>query len=460
MGESRKYSRKATSSRSLEYEAPWEKTFNRVVSPIEEFIHYESSSGVLLMICAAVSFILVNSPASAAFHDVLHSEIGVEVGQWGLKKSVHHWINDGLMTLFFLLAGLEMKREFLVGELSTPRQAMMPVIVAAGGMIVPAFIYYVFNPEGPTLRGWGVPMATDLAFALGVLKLLGNRIPKNLFVFLISFAISDDVGAVLVIALFYTQQISLGYLLFAASSIVFLLALNLMGIRRLLPYTLLGAVVWYATMKSGIHATVAGILIAFTIPARPKFDTVKFSRKVRDLMDEFDSYHTVGRNLLTNQRQRSIVEALSHGVGKVETPLQHLEHSLQFPVSFIVMPIFAFANAGAPLDLSRVGEAMSHPVALGVAVGLVAGKFIGITGSALLTARLGIAPLPQGVTTRHVLGVGMISGIGFTMSIFIAELAFSGVAENLVMAKLGILAASLTAGLGGYITLKTSPAKS
>lgn len=433
--------------------APWEKSFDKVLTPFEQFIHRETTSGLLLMGTAILALVLANSALAEIYQHWIHTPIGVSVGGWVLEKTLHHWVNDGLMALFFFVVGLELKREILVGELAVPRQAALPIVAAIGGMIIPALIYFAINPSGDAAKGWGIPMATDIAFAIGALVLLAGRVPKALITFLVALAIVDDLGAVVVIALFYTDQIVWEALLMAAAIFTVLIAFNLSGIRQPLPYFLLGVLLWFALLKSGVHATLAGVLTAFTIPARPKYDPARFSGHVKELMAKFDASHQPDQSIMTNDALRAIVQTLENGVHKVETPLQRLEHGLHMPVAFLVIPIFAFINAGIPMDFADLGTTLSHPVTLGVIAGLVLGKFIGIAGASWLALKLGIGQLPAQTQFSQIAGVALLAGIGFTMSIFIADLGFAGQAEHLLMAKTGVLIASLIAGIGGYLWL-------
>jgi NhaA family Na+:H+ antiporter len=434
-----------------QFVAPWERAFDRITTPFEEFIHNQTSSGLILMGVTLLALVVANSPLVDAYKHLVHTPVAVSIGSWSLEKTLHHWINDGLMVLFFFLVGLEIKREMLVGELASARQAALPIFAAIGGMVVPALIYFLINPEGPGARGWGIPMATDIAFAVGALVLLGKRVPQSLLMFLVALAIVDDLGAVLVIAVFYTETISFEALGLAALMLAVLIVFNLGGIRKPLPYFLVGVVLWLAMLKSGIHATVAGVLVAWTIPARPKYDPLRFSRHMRSMLDRFDASYLPGASILRNPQQRSVVQTLENGIHMVETPLQRLEHSFHLPVGIFVIPIFALVNAGIPIDFGVLDEVAFNPVVLGVILGLVLGKFIGIAGVSWLVIKLGIARPPAGTDMRHIIGIGLLGGIGFTMSIFIAELAFAHTPQVLLMAKTGILFASLLAGILGYI---------
>jgi len=433
--------------------APWEKSFDKILTPFEEFIHRQTTSGLLLMATAIIALFMANSSFSSMYEHLIHTPVGLNIGTWSIEKSLQHWVNDGLMALFFFVVGLELKREILVGELATPRNAMLPIMAAIGGMLVPALFYYVLNSDGDAAMGWGIPMATDIAFAIGALALLASRVPKSLITFLVALAIVDDLGAVVVIALFYTDQIVFQALIAASVVLLVLIALNLAGIRQPLPYFLLGLLLWVFLLKSGIHATLAGVLTAFTIPAKPKYDPCRFSEKVKNLMVKFDQSHHPDKNIMTNEKLRGVVQTLENGVHKVETPLQRLEHTMHMPVAFLVIPVFAFINAGIPINFSELGQTLMHPVTLGVMSGLVLGKFIGIVGACWLTLKLGIGQLPADTKFSQIAGVALLAGIGFTMSIFIAELGFAGQAENLLMAKTGILVASIIAGVGGYVWL-------
>lgn len=380
-----------------------------LLSPFKQFAKIEASGGLLLFSCAVVALIWANSPFADAYDALLHTYITVGVGEWELHESVLHWVNDGLMAVFFLLVGLEIKRELLTGELASPRRAALPIVAAIGGMVVPAGFYYALNASGVGASGWGIPMATDIAFALAVVMALGRRVPLALKVFLTAIAIVDDLGAVLVIALFYTSDVSPQALMVAGSALFALFVVNRAGFRSFLPYGLLGLVLWVAVLKSGVHATVAGVLLAFTIPARP------------DLVPD-----------------------------GIDSPLERVEHALAPWVNYLIMPIFALANAG--VTFAGGGGAGGSAITLGIVLGLVLGKPIGITLFSWLAVRLKIADLPGNASWLQVLGIGALCGIGFTMSLFIAGLAFDD-AELLNSAKIGILGASVVATVLGTAVL-------
>ncbi|MEW6678284.1 MAG: Na+/H+ antiporter NhaA [Pseudomonadota bacterium] len=433
------------------YQAPWEQAFKRVLTPFEEFVHRQTTSGALLMISALVALLLANSLFVHVYHDIAHTHISLSVGAWSLDKTLHHWVNDGLMALFFFVVGLELKREMLVGELADPRHSALPIAAAIGGMIVPALIFYAINPSGDAARGWGIPMATDIAFAIGALALMAGRVPKGLITFLVALAIVDDLGAVLVIAVFYTETLSWTALGMAGLLFFLLIAMNLGGVHRLLPYFLVAVLLWLALLQSGLHATLAGVLGAFALPARPKYDPIRFSSHVDELLDHIKDSHVPGQSIMTNEHLYATVQTLENGVYQVQTPLQRAQHIWHLPVAFLVIPVFALINAGIPVDFSRLGETLGHPVTLGVVLGLVLGKFIGITAASWLALKAGIGELPTGTRFSQLAGVALLGGIGFTMSIFIAELAYAAQPDFLLMAKTGILAASVLAGVFGLI---------
>lgn len=433
--------------------APWEKTFSKVLTPFEEFVSRQTAGGILLIAAAVIAIFLANSSLADWYQHFIHTPLALNFGDWRLQMSLHHWVNDAMMALFFFVVGLELKREMMVGELSDIRQASLPVIAALGGMIVPALIYVAFNHQGDAMRGWGVPMATDIAFAVGVLALLSKRVPKALVTFLVALAIADDLGAVLVIALFYTQELSLLWLLTAFALVLLLLTLNYAGIRKAMPYFIVAVLLWYAMLQSGVHATLAGVLGAFTVPMRSKYDPALFADRVNEQVDAFIASRQSGGSVLSNQKLYAVVQNIEASAVSVQTPLQRLESIWHLPVAFLVIPIFALFNAGISLDLSTLKQTFMHPVTLGAMFGLLFGKFIGITGASWIGLRLGIAKLPTGTRLSQLAAVSVLGGIGFTMSIFIAELAFENHSDYLLMAKTGVFAASLLAGIIGYVLL-------
>ena len=378
------------------------------LKPFKDFFRSEQIGGVILIVCVIVSLIIANSNLGAAFENLMTTKIGFNNSAIPLEYSISFWINDGLMAIFFLLVGLEIKREIIEGELSSPQKAAMPIFAALGGMIFPAIIYALINLNTPTIHGWGIPMATDIAFALGVISLLGKRVPPSLKIFLAALAIADDLGAILVIAIFYTNELHWMQLLYSAGILIVLIALNRFGVKKLFYYIIPGIFLWYFVHHSGIHATIAGVLIALTIP--------------------------------TN----TVIE---------ESPLEKLEHLLVRPVNFLIMPIFALANTNIRFE-NKMIDGLSSPLGLGIICGLALGKPIGVSLFSWLSVKLGMAKLPNKVNWKHIFGLGLLAGIGFTMSVFIALLSFSTI-EYQIQAKFAILVSSVLAGISGYVFLSS-----
>lgn len=427
----------------------------RLLRPFQEFARIEASGGILLLVCTVVALAWANSPWAGTYFSLWQTKLTVGFGEFVLSKPLLLWINDGLMAIFFFVVGLEIKREVLVGELDSVRKAALPMAAALGGVIVPASIYITINAGTPGSSGWGIPMATDIAFALGVLALLGQRVPLALNVFLTALAIVDDIVAVLVIALFYTAQISWVSLAIGAGFLVALVAVNWAGARHPLVYALLGIGLWLAFLKSGVHATVAGVLLAMTIPSRARINTDEFLAQSRAVLDEFERAGESGQSVLTNADRQDALHALETTCERVAAPMQRLEHALHPWVTFAIMPVFALANAGVALggDLSA---ALTNSISLGIIVGLVVGKQAGISLFSWLAVKSRLATRPDEVTWQHVYGASWLGGIGFTMSLFIAGLAF-GDSPLLDSAKIGILAASLMAGVIGWFILNRTP---
>jgi NhaA family Na+:H+ antiporter len=423
-----------------------------VARPIQEFLRLESSSGILLFGFTVLALVWANSPWAGSYDDLWHTEISIGIGSYAVSRSLLHWINDGLMALFFFVVGLEIKREMLIGELASLRKALLPVVAALGGMIVPALIYVALNRGSETLAGWGVPMATDIAFSLGALALLGKRIPIQLKVFLTAFAIVDDIGAVIVIALFYASGIVWSHLLIGAILLLLLIAANWMGVHHPLIYAVLGFLLWIAFLDSGIHPTVAGVLIAMTIPARSALDRRAFLQRAYDILRQLERGDKRADLATAEQSPQASVRAFAEIAEEVEAPTQRFEHALHPWVTFFIMPLFAFSNAGVTFE-QGVGALVTSPAGLGVFLGLVLGKQLGITFFSWTAVKARIATLPAAVTWRHIYGVGWLGGIGFTMSLFIASLAF-GAGNPLDASKLGIYAASIVSGIGGLWILR------
>jgi Na+:H+ antiporter, NhaA family len=423
-----------------------------LISPFKSFASLQAAGGILILLVTVIALWWVNSGYADLYERLLELHLLVGPKGYQFDKPLHFWINEGLMTVFFFVVGLEIKREILVGELASFRKAALPLIAALGGMIVPASIFFLFNPTGPAAKGWGIPMATDIAFTLGALTVLGTRIPRSLSVFLAALAIVDDLGAVLVIALFYTAHISIFYLEVALLTVAILVVINILGYRHPLPYIFFGCLVWLTMSMSGVHSTVAGILVAMTIPARSRIDTDKFLGEAKEVLESFACAGNCGPSIFANSEHQEAVRTLGNLCKKVEPPLLRIEHALNPWVVFVVVPIFALANAGVSLELSRLSHILTSPLSLGIILGLVLGKQIGIFTSAWIAVKSGLADMPAGASVYHLLGGSILCGMGFTMSLFIADLAFEKT-EILDTAKVGILAGSLISLIMGMAVL-------
>lgn len=416
----------------------------------QRFFRTETLGGLVLLIFAVAALILANSGVEPLYRAAWETQLSIGLGNRALTLTLHQWINDGLMAMFFLLVGLEIKRELLAGELASAKQAALPIAAALGGMVVPAALYCSLNPSGPSAAGWGIPMATDIAFALGALALIAPHAPIGIKVFLAALAIVDDMGAVLVIAVFYSGDIAWSALGAAGGTLAFLVALNLAGVVKLWPYAICGIVLWFFVHESGVHATVAGVALAMTIPTRTRLNAVEFSHEARTLLDQFDRTETGDLLVLTSKGQQESLFALEQASEGVTAPILRLEHALHRFSAFVVMPLFAFANAGV-----QIGGPIAHDnIALGVIAGLVIGKPLGILGACLLAVKSGFAKLPDEVNWGSLLGAACLAGIGFTMSLFIAMLAFDS-AALINSAKVAILGASLVAGVMATVVLNT-----
>jgi len=424
----------------------------RVLAPFQAFVQAEASSGIVLLACTAIAMMWANSPAAASYEHLWHLPVSVKLPLFEFDATLAHWINDGLMVVFFFVVGLEIKRELVIGELASASNAALPIAAAAGGMLVPAALYAAFNLGRESVRGWGIPMATDIAFALGALSLLGSRVPPALKIFLVALAIVDDIGAVLVIAVFYTSSLNLGSLLLAAGVMAVLIVCNRADVRRPLVYCVLGLVLWAAVLESGIHQTVAGVLLAFAIPSSTRIDADEFLTRARAALDRFGFG---GRDVRTDSEHQEAIAELETACEEVQAPLQRIERTLHPFVAFGIMPVFALANAGVPLHGDLVSLVRS-PITTGVLLGLLIGKPIGITLFAWLAVRVRLASLGAEMNWRNVHAVAWLGGIGFTMSLFIASLAFAESAE-LTEAKLGVLGASIVAGtIGALLLMRTT----
>lgn len=419
---------------------------DRIMVPFRRFAELQAAGGLLLLGCTAVALVWANL-WPLEYSEFFAQKLSVSLGGAGLSKPLLLWINDGLMSVFFFVVGLEIKREVIEGELADIRQAALPIAAALGGMVVPALVYWGINGAGPGKNGWGIPMATDIAFAVGILALLGSRVPAGLKVFLTALAIVDDIGAVMVIALFYTDHVSLAALLGGALGLLVSVGANALRLRHPVVYFVIGAAVWLLFLKSGVHATVAAILMAFTIPVKTRLDVESFKKTTTDFLHRMKPAGTV----FLDETNSNALHAIEASCEAVMAPAQRLEHGLHGLVVFVIMPVFALANAGVQISGEQLSMLLLSDVALGTILGLFFGKQIGIFLFSWLCIQIGLARLPSGVTLGGLYGAGLLGGIGFTMSLFIASLALSE--ELLPAAKAGVLVGSLLSGVAGSIVL-------
>lgn len=441
----------------------------RFVQPALRFFRQESAGGVVMLLAAVLALVWANSPFADRYFTIIDTHIEIAFGDFHFNHlselTVQEWINDAAMVIFFFVVGLEIKRELAVGELRDPKAAALPAIAALGGMVLPAGIYLLFNlailpGEGAAPGAWGIPMATDIAFAVGIVAMLGRRVPVSAKLFLLALAIVDDLGAILVIALVYTEELFAGWLLAAVVGLVVIYVMNRVDIRSVPAYVAVGAFVWLAMLESGVHATLAGVAIALLTPVTSFYDPRAFDERARPLVDKVNEYlpndvplHEADHHTL--ERVSSIITDLRRLSKETLPPLTRLELQLQPIAAFVVVPLFALANAGVAISGEAVGGALSDPVLLGVLFGLVVGKTVGVTGFAWVAIRSGIGRMPHHTTWRHIIGLAMLSGIGFTVALFVASLSLDG--GVLDRAKLGIFAGSLLAGTGGYLFLRSGP---
>jgi NhaA family Na+:H+ antiporter len=420
------------------------------VRPAQRFMEIEAAGGAMMMLAAIVALLWANSPWSGGYESLFGTHLTIELGHLAhIDLSLRDWINDGLMALFFFVVGLEIKRELVVGELRDPRAAALPAIAAVGGMVVPALLYLAFNAGGAGGRGWGIPMATDIAFAAGVVSLLGRRVPSGAKLFLLTLAIVDDLGAIVVIAIFYTADLSFGWLGLAVLAVVAAVWITRVNVRAFAPYAVLGVVCWFALHESGVHATLAGVAFGFVCPAWSFYDPARFGERAKVLIDGIQSSYSDDR-LHTEEHEENVVRLseIARLARESESPLDRNEHELAPWVGFVVVPLFALANAGV-----EIGGAGFGSIATGVAVGLVVGKTTGVFAATWLAVRFGVGRLPVATTWTHLVGIAMCAGIGFTVALFVAGLSFDDRALT-DEAKVGILLASAIAGVAGYTWLR------
>jgi NhaA family Na+:H+ antiporter len=426
-------------------------TIEKIIrTPFQKFFNIESVSGVLLFSATVIALLWANSPWGSVYHEIWEQHFGFEAGGVELNKPLILWVNDGLMAIFFFLIGLEIKRELLIGELNSIRKATLPFFAALGGMLIPVGCFFLLNQNPETLDGWGIPMATDIAFSLAILKVLGKRVPIGLIVFLTAFAIVDDIGAVVTIAVFYSSQINWTLMSIAFVRLLILFYLAYRGIYAKYLIFGFGAIIWVLFLKSGIHPTVAGILLAFSVPIRQKIGIKTYTDQLMTIAADIKEASNTSKPVLTTE-QINLMDDLHDWTHKVQSPLQHLEHNLHGWVAYVIIPIFAFANAGIIFDFTAD---VDLSLALIIAGCLVIGKCIGIPLFTWISIRLGLAELPDGVNFGQVIGVGFLAGVGFTMSIFIANLAYAGDSALINSAKIGILLGSVVAAVTGYLVLR------
>lgn len=438
------------------HHTPIEKKFTKIISPVEKFAENQIASSVLLLIFTFTALGLATNDHTAAFYaKIINYNLGFHLGEHYFSGTLQYWVNDILLALFFFIIGLEIKRDFLVGELTSISKVSVVVLAAAGGMLFPALIYYYINYGTPYANGWGIPIATDTAFVLGILALFRFQIPKTLIAFAAAISIFDDLGAISVIAIFYTPSLNVNYFFLALLGISLLFIFNLVGVKRALPYVIVGVLVFIATQLSGVHGTLAGILIAFTIPARPETSSRAVLRQAKQVVNEFEVIHNTKHSFILEDDEQYLTlkkmqEIVTHGT----TPLQRWGSALEKPVGLFILPLFALTNAGINIEIPLLKESWHHPIVLGTLAGLVLGKFLGISIPCLIAKYFGWGRLPAGIMGKHIVGIALLSGIGFTMSIFIGDLSFETNSQELAIAKTGILIASVTAGLLAFFWFK------
>lgn len=427
----------------------------KLLSPFQKFVNLQSSTGILLLATTIIALVWANSAFSESYHSFWQYEIGITSDSFELKKPLLLWVNDGLMAIFFFLIGLEIKREFLIGELNSTKKVMFPLFGAIGGIALPVLLYIMLNQNPETLKGWGIPMATDIAFSLAILKVLGNRVPLSLKIFLTAFAIVDDLGAVLVIAIFYSSSVNLALLGAALVILGIIYFLSYKGIYSQYVTLAFGFVVWLLFLKAGLHPTLAGILMAFAVPVRQKISTFEFTNQLESIVGNIKE-STILQKPVLSAEQLELIDDLEDWSDKYRSPLQHLEHSLHNWVAYLVIPIFALANAGVAIN-SEGGLETALVVNIGIC--LVLGKSIGISGIIFLARKFKIIEVPSDITNKQIIGVSFLAGIGFTMAIFIASLAFNASPEYIDSAKIGILIGSLISAILGYGILRFNSEK-
>lgn len=426
---------------------------NTILSPVQKFIKAESFSGILLFVSMVLALILSNSPVREYFNSIWDYEIGITSDNFKLVKPLILWINDGLMTIFFFLIGLEIKREILIGELNSFKKGSLPIFAAIGGMLIPLLLFLVLNNSPETKNGWGIPMATDIAFTLAILKLLGNKVPLSLKIFLTAFAIIDDIGAVLVIAIFYTGEISWLLLLYSGVLLTVLYLLSYLRIHNKVVLLIFGITIWLLFLKAGVHPTIAGILLAFSVPIRQRITEFRYAQKLENIIKRLIESNNTNKLPVLSKNQIEEIDNLEEWTNKVQSPLQQLEHRLHYWVAFLIMPIFALSNAGVYISSEMI---IDRSLVLNIALSLFMGKAVGVSLFSFISIKLKVAELPKLTSFIDIIGVAIISGVGFTMSLFIGGLAFNNNDIFMNSAKIGIITGSVVSGFVGYIILRWS----
>ena len=438
----------------------------RFVQPVLSFMRLEAAGGIVMLLAAVLALVWANSPWQQSYFDLFGATIDIGFGGFHFhhlsELTIQEWINDAAMVIFFFVVGLEIKRELVVGELNDPRAAALPAIAALGGMIVPALLFTVFNAGGPASHGWGIPMATDIAFAAGVASMMGTRVPIGAKLFLLALAIVDDLGAILVIAIFYTDELALLWLVAGVAGLLVVYGMQRAGMRALLPYVVVGTFVWLCLLESGVHATIAGVALALLTPVRSHYSPRHFAPRAQALVDRVDAYLPDEDDLATvdhhtMERVQNLLGDLRHLAQETISPLDRLEQSLAPWSSYVIVPVFALANAGVAIAFGDLGSLLTQRVTLGVAVGLFVGKTVGVSGAAWLAVKFGLGRLPANTRWSHMIGMGFLAGIGFTVALFVSALSFDDGSPFGDQAKIGIFVASLLAGLGGYLWLRFVP---
>lgn len=432
---------------------PIQRSWEKIHEPLSSFIRAQTTTSWFLFLATLIALFWANSDASADYQHLTHTQLGLVLGDFSVKTTLKHFINDGLMVLFFFMLGLEVKLEVLAGDLSLPESRRMLILCALGGMILPAAIYLAFNWSLDSQIGWGIPMATDSAFALGVLALIKRHIPSGLLAFLVGLAIVDDIGAILVIAIFYAENVSIGYLMLAFGLIGLLALGNYAGIRQPLFYLLTGIACWVMMLKSGVHATFAGVAIALTIPAKPKIASKKLIDQAKSVLRKLDKKPNP-IDVLSSRKDHERVINVRDAAQSASTPLRRWQDAMELPVNLMILPLFVLVNAGVPFNMASIAESFYHPVGLGIILGLFFGKLIGISGLCWFGLRFQLGQLPASVTLKHVVGLSLVAGIGFTMSTFIATLGFETQPQHLQGAKSAILIASILSAACGIFYLR------